>query len=137
MGKKRILFLCTGNSVRSQMAEGLLRHIADDRFEVFSAGTRPAGLNPTAVQVMREIGIDISSHRSKPVDEFAGQAFDYVFTVCDNAREACPFFPGGGKRIHHSFKDPAAVAPERQLEAFRRVRDEIAVRLREFLCDDG
>jgi arsenate reductase len=137
MEKKRILFLCTGNSVRSQMAEGLLRHMAGDRFEVFSAGTRPAGLSPHAVAAMREIGIDISGHRSKHVDEFAGQAFDCVFTVCDNAREACPFFPGGGKRIHHSFEDPAAVAPERQLEVFRRVRDEIAARLREFLRDDG
>jgi arsenate reductase len=137
MGKKRILFLCTGNSVRSQMAEGLLRHIAGDRFEVFSAGTRPAGLNPTAVQVMREIGIDISGHRSKPVDEFAAQEFDYVFTVCDNAKEACPFFPGGGKRIHHSFEDPAAVAPERQLEVFRHVRDMIAEHLREFVYKEG
>lgn len=91
MRKERILFLCTGNSARSQMAEGLLRHMAGDRYEVFSAGTRPTGLNPTALQVMREIGIDISGHRSKHVDEFSGQAFDCVFTVCDNAREACPF----------------------------------------------
>ena len=133
MDKERILFLCTGNSARSQMAEGLLRHLAGDRFEVFSAGTRPAGLNPNAVQVMREIGIDISGHRSKHVDECSGQAFDCVFTVCDSAKEACPFFPGGGKRIHHSFEDPAAAAPEWQLEVFRRVRDEIAARLREFL----
>ncbi|MBZ5551647.1 MAG: arsenate reductase ArsC [Acidobacteriia bacterium] len=135
MRKERILFLCTGNSARSQMAEGLLRHMAGDRYEVFSAGTRPTGLNPTALQVMREIGIDISGHRSKHVDEFSGQAFDCVFTVCDNAREACPFFPGGGKRIHHSFEDPAAAPPERQLEVFRRVRDEIAARLREFVRD--
>ncbi len=131
----KVLFLCTGNSARSQMAEGLLRHLACDRFEVFSAGTHPAGLNPIAVQVMREIGIDISGHRSKHVDEFSGQTFDCVFTVCDNAREACPFFPGGGKRIHHGFEDPAAAAPERQLEVFRRVRDEIVARLKEFIRD--
>lgn len=136
MGKKRILFLCTGNSARSQMAEGLLRRMAGDRFEVFSAGTHPAALNPTAVRVMREMGIDISGHRSKSVDEFSGQAFDVVFTVCDNAKEACPFFPGGGKRIHHSFEDPAAALPRRQLEVFRRVRDEIAARLEEFVRDE-
>jgi len=105
--KSRILFLCTGNSARSQMAEGLLRHMAGDRFEVFSAGTRPSGLNPNAVQAMAEVGIDISGHRSKHVDEFAGHQFDYVFTVCDNAKETCPFFPGGGKRLHQSFEDPA------------------------------
>jgi arsenate reductase len=131
----KILFLCTGNSARSQMAEGLLRHLAGNRFEVFSAGTRPAGLNPTAVQVMREIGIDISGHRSKHVDEFSGQAFDCVFTVCDNAKEVCPLFPGGGKRIHHSFEDPASAPPERQLKVFRRVRNEIAANLRRFVRD--
>jgi arsenate reductase len=130
--KSRILFLCTGNSARSQMAEGLLRHMAGDRFEVFSAGTRPAGLNPNAVKAMAEAGIDISGHRSKSVDECAGQQFDCVFTVCDNAKEACPFFPGGGKRIHHSFKDPAAAPAERQMDVFRRVRDEIAARLEQF-----
>jgi len=131
--KSRILFLCTGNSARSQMAEGLLRHMAGDRFEVFSAGTRPAGLNPNAVKAMAEAGIDISGHRSKSVDEFAGQLFDCVFTVCDNAKEACPFFPGGGKRIHHSFEDPAAPPAERQMDVFRRVRDEIAARLEQFV----
>ncbi|MBZ5534917.1 MAG: arsenate reductase ArsC [Acidobacteriia bacterium] len=137
MRKERILFLCTGNSARSQMAEGLLRHMAGDRFEVFSAGTHPAGLNPHAVAAMHEIGIDISGHRSKLVDELAGQSFDCVFTVCDNAREACPFFPGGGRRIHHSFEDPAAATSERQSEVFQRVRDEIGTRLREFLRDGG
>lgn len=86
--KKRVLFLCTGNSARSQMAEGLLRHVAGDRFDVFSAGTRPVGLNPNAITAMTEIGIDISTHRSKSVDEFADQRFDYVFTVCDSARES-------------------------------------------------
>ena len=133
MSKPRVLILCTGNSARSQMAEGLLRHTAGDRFEVFSAGTRPVGLNPNAVKAMSEVDIDISGHRSKRVDEFAGQPFDYVITVCDNAREACPFFPGGGKRIHHSFEDPAAAPPDQQLEIFRRVRDQISARLQEFL----
>ena len=90
--RQRVLFLCTGNSARSQMAEGLLRHIAGDQFEVFSAGTRPAGLNPNAVTAMAEIGIDIAGSRSKSVDEFAGQQFDYVFTVCDNAKRVVPHF---------------------------------------------
>ena len=92
--KKRVLILCTGNSARSQMAEGLLRHDAGDRFEVFSAGTKPSQVRPEAIAVMRELGIDISGHRSKSVDEFAGQPFDYVLTVCDNAKESCPIFPG-------------------------------------------
>jgi arsenate reductase len=131
--KKRTLILCTGNSARSQMAEGLLRHLAGDRFDVFSAGTKPVGLNPNAVQAMSEIGIDISKHRSKSVDEFAGQQFDYVITVCDNAKESCPFFPGGGERIHHSFEDPAAAAKEHQLDTFRRVRDQISSWLSEFV----
>jgi arsenate reductase (thioredoxin) len=125
MNKQRVLILCTGNSARSQMAEGLLRRMCGDRFEVFSAGTKPAGLNPNAVAALKEIGIDISGNRSKSVDEFAGQQFDYVITVCDNAKEACPFFPGGGERIHHSFADPAAAPADEQLTIFRRVRDEI------------
>ncbi len=132
MGKQRVLILCTGNSARSQMAEGLLREIAGDRFEVFSAGTRPAGLNPNALTAMTEIGIDISGHRSKSVDEFEGQQFDYVITVCDKAKESCPIFPGTGKRIHHSFEDPAAVPAERQLRLSRRVRDEMSGWLWEF-----
>lgn len=131
--KQRVLFLCTGNSARSQMAEGLLRHLAGDRFGVFSAGTRPASLNPNAVKVMSEIGIDIAGSRSKSVDEFAGQQFDYVFTVCDNAKESCPIFPGAGKRLHHSFEDPAAAPRDQQAMIFRRVRDQIAERLREFI----
>ncbi|MBZ5510202.1 MAG: arsenate reductase ArsC [Acidobacteriia bacterium] len=125
MSKQRVLILCTGNSARSQMGEGLLRHLAGDRFEVFSAGTKPAGLNPNAVKAMREVGIDISAHRSKSVDEFAGQQFDYVFTVCDSARESCPVFPGSGKRLHQSFEDPAAAPPEQQLAVFGKVRDQI------------
>ena len=123
--KKRVLILCTGNSARSQMGEGLLRHMAGDDFEVFSAGTKPVGLNPNAVKTMSEIGIDIAGHRSKSVAEFDGQQFDYVITVCDNAKESCPFFPGGTTRLHHSFEDPAAVADDQQLETFRRVRDQM------------
>src|SRR5271170_1351377 len=96
-GKKRVLILCTGNSARSQMAEGLLRHEAGDRFKVFSAGTKPSIVRPEAISVMNEIGIDISGHRSKPVDEFSGEQLDYVITVCNNAKEACPIFPGTTK----------------------------------------
>ena len=125
--KKRILILCTGNSARSQMAEGLLRHDAGDRFEVFSAGTNPSQVRPEAIAVMRELGIDISGHRSKSVDEFANQNFDYVLTVCDNAKESCPMFPGSAVAFHHNFEDPAA-----GLTVFRRVRDEIRVYLRDF-----
>ncbi len=130
--KKRVLILCTGNSARSQMAEGLLRHDAGDRFEVASAGVAPAQVRPEAIEVMREIGIDISHHRSKSVDEFTGQEFDYVITVCDNANEQCPIFPGKTQRIHWSFEDPASVQGDEQarLAVFRRVRDEIRVRLK-------
>ena len=135
--KARVLILCTGNSARSQMAEGLLRHLGNaegDRFEVESAGTRPGRVRPEAIAVMRELGIDISGHRSKSVDEFAGQRFDYVLTVCDNARESCPIYPGHANRLHHSFDDPAAVKgdEEERLAAFRRVRDEIRDYLRGF-----
>jgi arsenate reductase len=132
--KERILILCTGNSARSQMAEGLLRHDAGERFDVESAGTKPSIVRPEAIAAMKEIGIDISGHRSKHLDEFAGQTFDYVVTVCDNAREACPMFFGAGKRLHHSFDDPAAAegtAGER-FAAFRRVRDELRDYLAEF-----
>lgn len=131
--KQRVLFLCTGNSARSQMAEGLLRQMASDRFEVFSAGTRPVGLNPNAVAAMAEIGIDIAGGRSKSVDEFAGQQFDYVITVCDNAKESCPIFPGGGARIHQSFEDPAAAPKESQLAKFREVREQIANWMSDFV----
>ncbi len=135
MSKQRVLILCRGNSARSQMAEGLLRASAGDRFEVFSAGTKPVGLNPNAVAALREVGIDISNHRSKSVDEFAGQQFGYVITVCDNAKESCPFFPGGGQRVHHSFEDPAAAPEEQQLETFRAVRDQISIWLRQFIAN--
>ena len=125
--KKRVLILCTGNSARSQMAEGLLRHAAGDRFEVESAGTRPSRVRPEAIAVLKELGIDISGHRSKHVDEFQGQSFDYVLTVCDNAKESCPVFPGHAKRIHNAFEDPAALqgTEEERLDRFRRVRNEI------------
>lgn len=132
MTKQRVLILCTGNSARSQMGEGLLRHMAGDKFDVFSAGTRPAGLNRNAVEAMREIGIDISRQRSKSVDEFAGQQFDYVITVCDNAKESCPIFPGAGRHIHQSFEDPAAVL-EQQGAAFRKIRDELQAWLSQFV----
>jgi arsenate reductase len=116
------------------MAEGLLRHDAGDRFEVFSAGTRPSAVRPEAIAVMRELGIDLAGHRSKHVDAFAGQAFDYVLTVCDNAKESCPVFPGAAVRIHRSFEDPASFddSEEERLALFRRVRDEIREYLRTF-----
>ncbi len=132
--KSRVLVLCTGNSARSQMAEGLLRAAAGDRFDVFSAGTKPAGLNPNAVDAMAEIGVDIGGQRSKHLDEFAGQQFDYVITVCDHAREACPVFPGSAKRIHQNFPDPAALPADRQPTAFREVRDQIAEWLKGFIA---
>jgi arsenate reductase len=133
--KKRVLILCTGNSARSQMAEGLLRRDAGDRFEVFSAGVEPSHVRPQAVEVMREAEIDISGHRSKSVDEFAGQEFDYVITVCDNANERCPVFPGKTEHIHWSFDDPAAATGDEaaKLAVFRWVRDEIRQRLRPFI----
>ena len=131
--KKRVLILCTGNSARSQMAEGLLRHDAGYRFDVASAGTEPSQVRPEAIAVMKELGIDISGHRSKSLDEFAGKNFDYVLTVCDSAKEACPVYPGHANRLHRNFEDPAAVrgSEEERLAAFRRVRDE----LRKYLCD--
>jgi arsenate reductase len=134
MEKTRVLILCTGNSARSQMAEGLLRHDAGERFDVKSAGTRPGIVRPEAVAVMKEIGIDISGQRSKHVDEFAGQWFDYVITVCDNAKESCPVFFGAAERLHHSFDDPAALkgSEEERLALFRRVRGELRAYLAEF-----
>lgn len=133
--RQRVLILCTGNSARSQMAEGLLRHDAGDKFEVFSAGVEPSFVRPQAIEAMRETGIDISGHRSKSVEEFSGQEFDYVITVCDNANERCPVFPGKTRRIHWSFDDPAAAEgnEEARLAVFRRVRDEIRERLRSFI----
>jgi len=134
--KPKVLFICVHNSARSQMAEGLLGHLAGDRFEVASAGVAPTQVRPEAITVMREIGIDISQHHSKSVDEFSGQEFDYVITVCDNANEQCPIFPGKTERIHWSFDDPAAAEGDEhaRLSVFRRVRDEIMHRLRIFVA---
>jgi arsenate reductase len=132
---KRVLILCTGNSARSQMAEGLLRDLAGDKFEVASAGVSPTRVRPEAIKVMAELGIDISGHHSKSVEEFKGQEFDYVITVCDNANEQCPVFPRNTKRIHWSLEDPAAVEGDgvKRLAIFRRVRDEIRGRLLAFI----
>ena len=130
MDKLKILFLCTGNSCRSQMAEGWARHLKADSIEPFSAGIQPKSLDPFAVKVMAEAGVDISSHRSKHLNELKGMTFDYVITVCDSANESCPFFPGITKRIHKNFDDPPKLAKqagseEEILNIYRRVRDEI------------
>lgn len=133
--KKQVLVLCTGNSARSQMAEGLLRHDAGHAFHVESAGTKPGTVRPEAITAMRELGIDISEHRSKHLDEFAGHTLDYVITVCDNAKESCPVFPGAVKRLHHSFDDPPPAcqgANEERMAIFRRVRDELRAYLKTF-----
>ena len=124
---KKVLFLCTGNSARSQMAEGLMRNLRGDEFEVYSAGIDPKGIHPLAIEMMREIGIDISQQRSKHLDEYGEEAFDYIVTLCDHAAKTCPFFPGRGERLHHSFPDPAAAegSREEKLEMFRRVRNEL------------
>lgn len=133
--KKRVLILCTGNSARSQMAEGLLRHEADNAYDVFSAGTKPTQVRPEAIAVMNEIGIDISGHRSKSVDEFTGQEFENVITVCDNANESCPFFSGKTQRLHWSIEDPVSAqgSEEERRAAFRKVRDQLHGRIRVFL----
>jgi len=131
---KRILVLCTGNSARSQVGEGLFRQEGRGEYAVESAGTKPSHVRPEAIAVMKELGIDISGHRSKSVTEFEGQSFDYVVTVCDNARDNCPLFPAGTERIHWSFEDPAAVVgnEEERLGAFRRIRDQIHARVKSF-----
>ena len=125
--KKKVLFLCIHNSARSQMAEGLMNALRDDEYTARSAGTEPSKVNPYAVRVMQEIGIDIFGHRSKGMEPLLDQDFDYVVTVCDDANEACPYFPGGKERIHKGFKDPAAIegTEEAKLAGFRRSRDEI------------
>src|SRR6185503_11115722 len=115
--RKRVLILCTGNSARSQMAEGLLRHLADDRYEVYSAGTQPKGLHPRSVEVMKELGIDISRQSSKDVATYTNDKFHYVITVCDRAKQHCPVFPGAAP-IHWGFDDPADASPDKQLEVF-------------------
>jgi arsenate reductase len=131
----KVLILCTGNSARSQMAEGLLRHDGGGAFVVNSAGLEPSFVRPEAIKTMREIGIDISTHRSKPIDEFTGRPFDYVITVCDNAKQNCPMFPAATNRIHWSIEDPAAVTGDEQtrLEAFRSARDNLRKRLSKFI----
>ena len=136
MSKPRVLFLCTGNSCRSHMAEGLLRSLAGDQFEVFSAGSRPKGkVHPLAIEAMRETGVDITRHESKSLDVFSDEKFDYLITVCDHAREECPNFPGAVRRLHWSFSDPALVSgtDEQKMRVFRRVRDEIRHRIRRFV----
>lgn len=135
MSKPKVLFLCTGNSARSQMAEGYLRHVAGDEFEALSAGVEPKGLNPLAVEAMKEIGIDISQQKSKDVTSLLGQAIPYVITVCDHAKQRCPIFPHTYKVLHWSLDDPAdAVGSyEQKIAVFRRVRDEIRQRIEQEL----
>jgi len=135
--KQCVLILCTGNSARSQIAEGLLRELAADRFDVFSAGTKPSVVNPLAIRAMRERGIDLSQHRSKHLNEFLSQEFDFVITVCDDAAEACPVFPGRAQRIHWSFPDPAAASGSEaeRFQVFCRVRDAIEARLIVWLAE--
>jgi len=129
--KARVLFLCTHNSARSQMAEGLLRHLAGDRFEAMSAGTEATHVRPLAIRAMEEVGIDISGQESKTLDGYLGEPFDYVITVCDDANEACPFFPGAKSRLHWSFEDPSKAegSEEERLEVFLSVRDRIRGRI--------
>jgi arsenate reductase (thioredoxin) len=132
LDKLKVLFLCTGNSARSQMAEGLLRSEAGNRYEVFSAGTHPAPVRPEAIAVMKELGVDISSQRSKSVEEYAGQSFDYVVTLCDDARNSCPVFAAAAKHLHWGTEDPAEATgtEEQRLAEFRRIRDRILSRIR-------
>ena len=129
--RSRVLFLCTHNSARSQMAEGLLRHLAGERFEAHSAGTEATLVRPLAIRAMEEIDIDISGQESKALDGYLDQPFDYVITVCDDANEACPVFPGSRNRLHWSFEDPSQAegSEDERLAVFRRVRDEIRVRI--------
>ena len=139
MEKIKILIICTGNSARSQMFEGLINTLFSDRFEAKSAGTQPSIVNPYAIKVMEEIDINISHQRSKNIKEFYGNKFDLVITVCDNAKKVCPVFPGAGKMIHKAFSDPAAVKGNDKeiLEAFRSVRDQICNWIKEVLIDQN
>ena len=132
--KKRVLFLCTANSARSQMAEGLVNHLFGDRIAAFSAGTQPSFVHPAAIEVMKEIGIDISGHRSKNLSAFDGQAFDAVITLCGSANESCPMYIGGAKKTHIGFDDPAQVQGDREaiLHEFRRVRNEMKEKLTKY-----
>ena len=139
MSKTRVLFVCTHNSARSQMAEAFLRELGGDEFDVQSAGTRSTVVHPFSIQAMAEVGIDISLHDSKSVDRFLGQTFDLVITVCDDAAETCPVFPGNAKRKHWSFPDPSAATgdDEQRFSAFVRVRDEIRARIERELIPTG
>jgi arsenate reductase len=135
--KKRVLILCTGNSARSQMAEGLLREFGGNKFTVESAGVAPSSVRREAVEAMREIGVDISGHRSKSIDEFRDCNFDFIITVCDNAKETCPVFPGGATRIHQNFTDPPPETfgdYQSRLKVFREVRDELREWINDFTC---
>ncbi len=137
--RRRVLFICTHNSARSQMAEGWLRHLAGDRFEVHSAGTQPGAVRPLAVHVMAEAGVDISAQTSKSLDRYLDQPWDYVITVCDDANEACPVFPGGRRRLHWSFPDPSKApgTEEERLAVYRQVRNAIRARIEEFLRQEA
>jgi arsenate reductase len=135
--KKKVLFLCTHNSCRSQMAEGIVNHFLGDRFQAFSAGTEKTRVNPLAIETLAEIGVDISSHYSKTLDEFSGEKFDHVISLCGSANEQCPIFFGGVRRVHMGFDDPSRTSgtEEEILADFRRVRDEIKERLIAYLLD--
>jgi arsenate reductase len=137
---EKVLFLCTGNSARSQMAEAILRRYGGDRFEVFSAGLEPKGINPLTIQAMKAKGYDLSGQRSKYLDEYAGKVqFDYLITVCGNAEEKCPYFPGMGTRLHWPFDDPAAVqgSEEEKLSAFSKTRDALEAKIQSWLDEEG
>ena len=137
--RARVLFLCTHNSARSQMAEGMLRHLGGERFEVHSAGTEATHVRPLAIRAMDEIGIDISGQESKTLERYLEESFDYVITVCDDANEACPFFPGAANRLHWSFEDPSRArgSEEEQLAVFRSVRGRIKDRVQAELVNGG
>ena len=135
--RRRVLFLCTHNSARSQMAEGLLRHLAGDRFEVYSAGTEATAVRPEAIAAMAELGVDISGQESEALDRYFDEPFDCVVTVCDDANEACPVFPGAKSRLHWSFRDPSRATGEERLEVFRAVRDEILDRIQRELVPES
>jgi arsenate reductase len=138
MAKRRALFLCTHNSARSQMAEGWLRHLAGDRFEVHSAGTEATGVRPLAIQAMAEVGVDISGQESKTLDRYLNQPWDAIITVCDQANDACPVFPGGRRRLHWSFPDPSTATgtDEEKLTVYRHVRDVIRDRIERYVEDE-
>lgn len=133
--KKKVIFICTGNSCRSQMAEGLLRDLAGDKFEVYSAGSHPSRVHPIATKVMKEINIDISRHTSDPIDKYFGHGIDYVITLCDNAKEFCPTFPGNAKNVHWSIDDPfRSWKDDRKIIGrYRATRDELKERIEQFI----